>query len=68
MTTGRRYFTREEAADEVRVSLKTIERAIGSGALKAKRTSTDPKTGLPSGRYRISRDALDAWFDNLPDA
>lgn len=57
------YFTREEAAEFLRVSKDSIKRAINSGALRAKRTG--PNGGGP---YLISRAALDAWFEGLIDA
>ncbi|MBO9524305.1 MAG: excisionase family DNA-binding protein [Nocardioidaceae bacterium] len=60
---GQTYFTRREAAAEMRVSEKTIERAIASGRLRAKRTGENG-----GGQYRISRAALEEWFDGLVDA
>lgn len=57
------YFTRDEAAEHVRVSPDTIKRAIASGALRAKLTS--PNGG---GKYLIKSADLDAWFDSLDDA
>lgn len=57
-----RFFTIPEAAAEVRVSTKTIDRAIAAGALRAKLT-----TAKRGGRRLIRREWLDAWFDGLPD-
>lgn len=59
----RNYFTREEAAEEMRVSVDTIKRAIAAGKLRAKRTG--PNGGGP---YLISRAQLEAWFEQLVDA
>lgn len=58
----RLFLTRREAAQSAGVSLDTIERAIKSGRLRAKRT------GPNGGRYLISTAALQAWFDGLEDA
>lgn len=63
MTTSQTYFTREEAADELRVSVETVKRAIYAGELRAKKTG---KNG--GGKYLIRRVDLDAWFDGLADA
>ena len=57
------FFTRDEAASEVRVSSKTIERAVASGRLRAKRTGENG-----GGKYLISRAALEEWFEGLVDA
>ena len=60
---GQSFFTRDEAAAEVRVSPKTIERAINTGRLRAKRTGENG-----GGKYLISRASLEEWFDGLVDA
>ena len=57
------YFTREEAAEEVRCSVDTIKRAINAGKLRAKRTGDNG-----GGKYLVSADALREWFDGLTDA
>lgn len=57
-----RYFTVAEAAAEVRVSPKTISRAINSGALKSKLT-----TAKRGGKRIIRASWLDAWIDGMPD-
>lgn len=58
-----RYFTLDEAAEHMRVSKDTIERAIRAQKLRAKKTG---KNG--GGRYLVAASALDAWFDTLVDA
>ena len=60
---AQRFFTREEAADECRVSVETIKRAINSGRMRAKRTGENG-----GGKYLISADQLHEWFDGLEDA
>lgn len=60
-------FTREEAATACGVSLRTIIRAINTGALKAKRSSRDDD-GNPTGKYLILADDLRAWLDSLEAA
>lgn len=57
------FFTRDEAAKEMRLAPKTIERAINAGRLRAKRTGENG-----GGKYLISRAALEEWFDGLVDA
>ena len=57
------FLTREQAAQVAGVSLDTIKRAIGKGALRAKRTGADG-----GGKYLITREALMEWFDGLVDA
>ena len=58
-----RYFTLDEAAQYMRVSQDTIERAIRAQKLRAKKTG--PNGG---GKYLVSAADLDAWFDGLVDA
>jgi excisionase family DNA binding protein len=54
----RRAFSKDEAAQLYGVSLQTINRAIHSGRLRAKKV----------GRYyRISSEALAEWFEGLED-
>lgn len=56
---ARRYYTRAEAAAELRTSLAKVDAAIHSGRLRAKR----------DGRSYLIRDVdLDAYFDSLEDA
>ena len=59
-------LTRREAAEACGVSEDTIRRAKNTGALKAKRLTSDP-TRL-GGKELYSPAALQAWFDGLPDA
>lgn len=56
------YFDTAAAAERMCVKPSTIRDAIKSGELIAKRTSSN------GGRYLMSSDALDAWFDGLADA
>lgn len=60
-------YSRQEAADACGVGLRTIERALASGALKAKRSATN-KDKDPAGRYLILRHHLLEWLEGLPDA
>lgn len=62
-TTARLFLSREEAAQAAGVSFDTIKRAINSGALRAKRTGDNG-----GGRYLVSTDALQEWFEGLKDA
>lgn len=59
MTAPRAALTPKEAAARYGLSVYTIHRAIRSGALQAKQ---------PGRIYLIPLDALETWFDNLPDA
>lgn len=61
-------YTREEAAQAVGVSVRTIIRAINTGALKAKRSGGEDEEGRGKGRYLITADALTAWLESLVDA
>jgi excisionase family DNA binding protein len=47
-------YTRQEAADYARVSVRTIDRAIAAGKLKA---------GGSAGTVRIRPEWLDDWLD-----
>jgi excisionase family DNA binding protein len=62
-TAAHRYFTREEAAEHMRVSVETVKRAIYAGKLRAKKTGANG-----GGIYIIRDDDLDAWFEGLVDA
>lgn len=64
--TTRLAYTKKEAAAVCGVSVDTIVRAVNSGALRAKRSSS--KDGKPTGRYLITAKALEAWLDELVDA
>lgn len=52
-------YTRDEAAEALRISKAKVDQAIHSGALKAKRIGRD---------VRISAESLQAYFDAQPDA
>ena len=51
--------SRQEAAELVKLDVRTISEAIHSGALPAKKVGR---------HYRIAVDHLRAWFAELPDA
>lgn len=55
----RQAYSRQEAAELYGVSFDTIRKAIAVGTLRAKKVGN---------RYRISADALAAWFEGLDDA
>lgn len=55
----RAALSRAEAADMYGVHENAITAAIHSGALQAKKVGR---------QYRIGVDALQAWFEALPDA
>lgn len=60
-------YTIATAATATGLSRKTIERAIKTTALKAKR-SGETEDGLPAGPYVILADSLQAWLEGLRDA
>lgn len=60
-------YTIRTAALATGLSRKSIERAIKSGALPAKRTSVT-RDGEPAGSYLILASALAEWLERLPDA
>lgn len=66
MTTPLAY-SKAGAAAAAGVSTKTLERAIKSGRLRAKR-SGESEDGEAAGRIIIMADALQAWLDSLVDA
>ncbi len=51
-------YTTEEAAQMLRISTRTILRAIEAGQIKAKRVGRG---------YRITKDALAAYWQGAPD-
>ena len=53
---GTEVLTTAEAARDYSVSMRTISRAIKTGALRAYRLNKD---------FRIKRDDLRAWFEGL---
>lgn len=57
--TAAKYLTLAEAAEYLRVSERTLQRAVYCGDLAAKKVG---------GRYRFRTADLDAWFDALPEA
>lgn len=60
--------TRAQAAEMLGVSPDLIKQAQNAGALKAKNTVIDAKTGRAVGKTLYSVEALREWFDSLPDA
>ena len=60
---SQRYFTREEAAQYLRISVETVKRAIYGGRLRAKKSGENG-----GGKYLISRENLDAFFESMEDA
>lgn len=70
-TDTRTYFTAQEAAVRMRVSVDVVHAAISTGRLHGKWTAgRDPETGEKrrGGKTVISSEALDKWFDELEDA
>lgn len=65
--TEQMFMDRGEAAKTAGVSPDTITRAINAGKLRAKRTGTNAQ-GDPAGKYLISREALQDWFEGLASA
>ena len=60
-------YTIRTASEATGFSRATIDRAIKSGALRAKRSSVTPD-GEPAGSYVILAESLRAWLDGLVDA
>lgn len=60
-------YSKAGAAEASGVSVPTIDRAIKSGRLRAKRTS-ETKDGEPAGRVVILAADLEAWLSGLVDA
>ncbi|GHJ59183.1 hypothetical protein NOK12_17010 [Nocardioides sp. OK12] len=58
----------KDAATEAGVSVDTLKKAIGTGALRAHKTSRHPETGEPVGRILIRHADLVAWLDGLEAA
>jgi hypothetical protein len=65
--TTRLAYGRREAADRCGVGVDTIDRAIATGALKARKTSQD-KDGNPTGKILILEADIRAWLEGLPAA
>lgn len=61
-------YTRREAAQVASVGVDTIDKAIGSGALPARKTSISAVTGEPAGKILILAADLHAWLEGLPAA
>lgn len=61
-------YNARQAAAEVGLSKDTIENAIRSGALKAKRSGKTNADGRQTGRYLIAHRDLVDWFNSLEDA
>lgn len=61
------FLDRRDAAKTAGVSIDTLTRAIATGALKAKRSGKDAQ-GNGTGKYLVSRQALEEWFSGLADA
>lgn len=57
------YYTLAEAADRMKVSKDTLQRAVYAGKLRGKKTG---KNG--GGYFRFSSTDLDAWFEGLKNA
>lgn len=62
-TITKRWYTLAEAAEAYPVSTHTLRRAIASGALPAKRIGA-----ASNGARVVSSEALEEWFQALPDA
>lgn len=60
-------YNKADAASAAGVSPQTIDRAIKSGRLRAKRTS-ETEDGEPSGKVLILASDLASWLDGLVDA
>lgn len=58
--------TRKEAAEICGVSVDTIARAKNSGALKAKRLTSDER--IKGGKELYTLAALEQWLEGLADA
>ena len=58
-----RYFTVAQAADHMQVGQDAIRDAIREGELEAKRFGKGPRAP-----FRITGDALDAWYTSWADA
>lgn len=66
-TTKPLAYAAKDAATQAGVSLDTILRAIRRGDLRAKR-SGQLDDGTPTGKYLVTRTALEEWLEALPDA
>lgn len=56
-----------EAAQVTGLSKDSLYRAVKSGELRAKRTSSDKVTGQPTGKILVLRRDLEQFLDELPD-
>jgi hypothetical protein len=61
------FLDLKAAAKIAGVSVDTLKAAIHNGTLRAKRSGVN-EHGDPVGKYLVTRDALTAWFETLPDA
>lgn len=60
-------YNLKEAADATGLSERTLKRAIGTGALKARKSDRDDE-GNPRGVYVITAKALEEFIDGLAAA
>lgn len=60
-------FSIKTAAEATSLSPQSIERAIKSGALKARKSSRNEK-GEPTGKYLILARDLERYLDGLVEA
>jgi hypothetical protein len=60
-------YSKTGAADAAGVSTQTLDRAIKSGALRAKRSNVTDD-GEPAGKVIILATDLADWLDGLADA
>ncbi|GAA5153788.1 hypothetical protein GCM10023340_36340 [Nocardioides marinquilinus] len=64
---GALAYSVDQAAHLCGLSSKSIQRAIKSGELRAKRTNRSAHGEPPSGRILILRSDLETWLENLDD-
>jgi hypothetical protein len=67
MTVTPLAYSKAGAAAAAGVSTKTLERAIGAGRLRAKKSS-ESADGEPTGRVVILAADLQSWLESLADA
>lgn len=63
---SRLAYSLATAAQETSLSKATLERAIKSGALRAKKSSVT-EDGEPAGSWVILHDSLTSWLEGLAD-